>query len=94
MGYIAEQGELAIRNNNRNNLNTSMTICCMMTQGRRHHCSECHRNFVCDSQQCLLEIVYPCCNCDYNNQHMVSDYINDPIQDDDDALLCKCREKK
>ncbi len=76
---------------NGNSLYTSLAIYYLVTQGRKHHCSECHRNFVCDSQQCLLEVVYPCCNCDYNNQHMVSEYVNDPIPD---TILCKCKEKK
>ena len=56
---------------------------------RKHHCSECHRDFVCDSQQCLLEIVYPCSRCDYNNQHMVSEYVDEPVQD---VVICQCKE--
>lgn len=64
----------------------------LVTQGRKHHCSECHRDFVCDSEQCLLEIVYPCCKCDYNNQHMVSEYVDNAGLHE--IIHCTCKGKK
>lgn len=40
-----------------------------------HHCPTCNRNFLCDIDLCNLEFEYPCSNCDYNAQHLISKYL-------------------
>lgn len=58
----------------------------IVKQGSIHHCSTCHRDFVCDSENCILDAIYPCCNCDYNNQHMVSEYVETT-----EIVKCTCK---